>query len=284
MSIFTFLKDEDVFGDNKLSVIEKCGTRAPLTDFAILLGGFVYSNYQDDNKYGWWWTQSPKDGDARAVYEDGYNMWFDVNLRCGGIRPCLTVKYKNDYFKDNHGLYEFEYGEYPQTVASSEISSLLELLFQSNCLNCTGKTYVTDRISFEDCKSSFKPRPHFEYLYKGKKYIRFVNYMNYDVVTLSDGRKVYPSEVLWIMVEPIVWDFDKDDELAISKNILLSGIQFKHDRDYQGDFANTDIKKYIDNYFSNDISISSDIPLITWNYNYINFKDDDKSICKKKSI
>ena len=45
MSNFTFLSEEQIFERDRLSVIEKRGTKAAITDFAILLGGYVTDDY-----------------------------------------------------------------------------------------------------------------------------------------------------------------------------------------------------------------------------------------------
>ena len=42
MSDFTFLTEEQYFGDDKLDILEKRGTKAAITDFSILLGAYVF--------------------------------------------------------------------------------------------------------------------------------------------------------------------------------------------------------------------------------------------------
>ena len=72
MSNFTFLTEEQCFGNDKLDILEKRGTQAAITDFSILLGGWV-SDYHVDNdsslegRTGWYWTKSDDgDNDARV--------------------------------------------------------------------------------------------------------------------------------------------------------------------------------------------------------------------------
>ncbi len=77
MSNLTFLTQEQCFGSEKLDILKKRGTKAAITDFSILLGGYV-SNYHVDNdsslegRTGFYWTRTD-DGDnaARAVYCNG---------------------------------------------------------------------------------------------------------------------------------------------------------------------------------------------------------------------
>ena len=74
MSNFTFLTEDQIFGNNQLDILKRYGTKCAITDFAILLGGYVSSSYYTSegdngkNRTGWWWTKTPIDGDARAVY------------------------------------------------------------------------------------------------------------------------------------------------------------------------------------------------------------------------
>ena len=73
MSNFTFLTEEQCFGNDKLDILEKRGTQAAITDFSVLLGGWV-SDYHVDNdsslegRTGYYWTKSDDgDNDARVV-------------------------------------------------------------------------------------------------------------------------------------------------------------------------------------------------------------------------
>ena len=44
MDNFTFLTEEQVFGDKQLDIYKKYGTKAAITDISILLGSYVSSN------------------------------------------------------------------------------------------------------------------------------------------------------------------------------------------------------------------------------------------------
>ena len=45
MNNFTFLTNEQIFGNNKLDIIKHYGTKCTITDFSILLGGSVSLDY-----------------------------------------------------------------------------------------------------------------------------------------------------------------------------------------------------------------------------------------------
>lgn len=45
MNNLTFLSLDQVIGENQLEIFKKYGTKAIITDFSILLGGYVNNNY-----------------------------------------------------------------------------------------------------------------------------------------------------------------------------------------------------------------------------------------------
>ena len=72
MNNFTFLTDEQIFGNQQLDIIKKYGTKCAITDFSILLGGYVNRDYSTSDNIsgtGYWWTKTPYDGNARVVTE-----------------------------------------------------------------------------------------------------------------------------------------------------------------------------------------------------------------------
>ena len=132
---FTLLTEEQIFGYSQIDILEKYGTRCPITDFAILLGGTVsISHYTSEgnlrkDRTGCWWTKS-YDGnhDAHVVYLNGCRTWNPINERNGGVRPALVYSTiaLNDLNKviEKNGITEVEYGEYPQTVVSANFSKI----------------------------------------------------------------------------------------------------------------------------------------------------------------
>lgn len=263
MNNFTFLTDEQIFGSNQLDIIRKYGTACAITDFSILLGGFVSSYYTSEGKTGkdrtgWWWTKSSDgDNDARAVDYCGDRYCTYVSRRAGGARPALPYSaissISSNEVRGANGCKEVEYGEYPQTIVDEKSSSLLEGFYNSGNLRITGKQYTTDSENSQSVEIYFKARKHIEYAYNGSKYIRFVADMNADGSTLSDGRTVQSGYVYWVKVEPISWLIDEMANIALCKKIIFSGVQFKHIRDYDGDFDRTDIKQFMDTCFAKEI-------------------------------
>ena len=260
----TFLTEEQIFGDNKLEILKKYGTRCAITDFSILLGGFVsLDSYTSEgntrkDRTGWWWTKSSDGGNAaRVVNGDGNGDWYNVCIRNGGARPALPYSsiqsISSNGVRGKSGIKEIEYGEYPQTIVDENYSSELESAYNNRNLRTTGKTYTTDSVRYQDTDTSFRARTHTEYEYNGSKYIRFVGDSNCAGKFLSDGRTIKTGQAYWVRVEPITWLVDERANIALSKKLIFSGVQFKNRRDYKGDFDRTDIKQFMDKYFSKEI-------------------------------
>ena len=70
---------------------------------------------------------------------------------------------------------------------------------------------------------------------------------------MSDGRTIKTGQVYWVLVEPITWLVAVRTNIALSKKIVFSGLQFNCHRDYIGDFDRTEIKWFMDTYFSKEI-------------------------------
>ena len=134
MSDFTFLTEEQIFGSNQIDVIKKRGTKAAISDFSVLLGGWV-SDYHVNNdsslkgRTGYYWTKSDDgDNDARAVTEIGSRRFHHVDLRNGGARPALPFSSISNIPTNGEsgkrardGVLEVEYGYYPQKAVSRDM-------------------------------------------------------------------------------------------------------------------------------------------------------------------
>ena len=140
-------------------------------------------------------------------------------------------------------IIEVEYGWYPQTVLNFEDSLLLEEELKLGNLKTTGKTYTTDSTFYFNRWSGFTSAEYIEYAYEGNKYVRFIANENSEGGALSDGRKIKKGEAYWVKVEPIVWLVDKDADIALSKKLLFSGMQYSNNQKFNDTFKKSDIKK-----------------------------------------
>lgn len=258
---FTYLFEEQVFGDSKLEIFEKYGTYCEISDFARLLGGLVstckYSIEGKNVNTGCWWLGTPFDNKARVVNMKGNNFYDYTYERNVGGRPALPYSLIKDISQNAvrgvSGVLEVEYGEYPQTIVDECFSEHLENFFNWGTLNVSKKRYTTDRIELDGYSIYFRGRGFCEYVYDGNKYIRIIADNKCDGKVLSDGRKIKKGNVYWVKVEPIKWIVDEEENIAVAKQILFSGVQFKRGCNYTGDLEKTDLKRFTNNYFAREI-------------------------------
>lgn len=266
---FTFLTEEQCFDSSrKLEILEKRGTSAPITDFYILLGGTVLDNYNNSNSledrtgFFYWTSSDNKENDAYVVCGNGSRYDGVVDIRTFGARPALSYSsirnISSNAVRGRDGILEVEYGEYPQKVASKRLQDELERAYNYNqsSIKKTGKTYTTDSRKYNALSEKFSAQIIEEYSFDdGKKYVRVKANSFYDgnEFMLSNGEKYKDGDYVWVEVQPIKWLIDEKSDIALSEKLLFAGVQFNHERNYKGDFRTTDIKKFMDRYFSKDI-------------------------------
>ena len=261
---FTLLSDEQTFGSQQIDVIKKMGGKCAISDFAILLGAYVSSDYHVDGdnsmrgRTGWWYLSSSYgDGDVRDVVKDGDRFWTHAGKRSGAVRPALPFSNISDIslngVKGRHGFLEVEYGEYPQYAVDTNLGRILDDSFQAGVLRRTGKTYTTDSRRWNANSERFSPVQHEEFEYNGKRYVRVKSNDTDENFKLSNGVTVHPGMYVWLEVSPIKWIVDDRAKMLVSKTLLASGIRFCNDRQYNGDFKNTEMYQYLNTYFARDM-------------------------------
>ena len=254
------LTDEQI--SYQIDFFEKYGCSAAITDFAILLGGFVSpSDYTKDgsniaNRTGWWWTKTPFNDNMTIVGCGGILGNCYLYSHSGGIRPILpfsAILTDCSLVDNRFDIKEVLFGEYPQYVADLQTAKTLELNYKVDCLNETGKTYTVDCIKNPNFNEDYNFKTLKEYEYKGNKYIRFVADLNCEYDTLSDGRHICVYSPYWIKVEPISWLVDEKNNIALSKRLLISGIPFRSILNDKTDYENSDIYTFLNEYMIKDI-------------------------------
>ena len=261
---FTFLKDSDIFGsseqrlkvfDKLFSAYEKCEP----TDFAILLGGFSL------DKKCYWWVLRDQYNLASAMDRNGVLTKQPSYLRATCSRLAIKRDELNDYitkaYKMDNGITIVDAFEYPQTIVNDHMQKILDKKLAERFLIKTGKTYTVDSRKYDEYKKDFKPQKLTEYQFYDKKYVKvkanlykYNEYLAEIKTKMSNGRIVKDKEEVWVSVEPIKWVMD--EEIAFSLNALFAGIQFNNKEFYNGNFLNTDMKKFLDKYFSKEIVLS----------------------------
>lgn len=274
---FSLLSKNQIYGAKCLDIIKHYSTAAAISDYAILLGGTIIDGYTKDgpyleNRMGWWWMSS-FDFEKVGVYSEiGTSTTFcDPHNRNIGCRPSINYSliFNNCDMKTNiNNGDEILLGEYPQTVVKECESVKLEEMFKSNYLRLTGKKYTYDSVDIADFDKAFEPANYLEYEYNGNKYVRIISDSKSEGKTLSDGRTVFSNYAYWIKVEPIVYLYDKESDILLSKNILFAGIRFAGKlideyKKYITDFNKTEIKYYLDNYFVKEIIPSKNYEIET---------------------
>jgi len=206
-----------------------------VTDFAKICGGGsiwhyderLYNNDEIESAY---WLKGKCWYEGHAISgNEIYDMSIPTEMRHQGIRPIIDFS-NTDYQISNPGIHVRTYGEYPQMLASVTDSLELELLYRDNCLVSTGKTYTIDSNTFDYAESHEKINPVKlpEYYYDGKKYVRIEhNILNFLYqYKLSNNTMTYDSDAYWVEVMPLEWIIFPDLRMALSKNVIMSGIPY----------------------------------------------------------
>lgn len=264
---FSFLTKEQVSRDNGIDIIKKRGASASITDFSMLLGGY----YHRGNNNGSYWLDNGDYMYGNAPFIDcyGLNKVDRAYSRSNGARPVLDYSVIRDACSNierkEDGILEVEYGEYPQQAASIELQNQLNNAFYNNLstLTKTEKTYSVDLMNDTDTTKGFVPNAIDEYVFSnGKKYVRVCGrsypFSSGGVLSTKAGYNV--KDYVWVEVQPIKWLIDENNNIALSDKILFSGIQYQNISSlnrttgwFGFEFKNTDIKKYMDEYFAKDI-------------------------------
>ncbi len=199
-------------------------------------------------------------GNVRAVSHHGDRDGDNPGKRYLGARPALPSSVASSIRLSEakpsqkiSGVDVVEYGEYPQTIATEEVSEKLEKALTTRKLQATGKKYTFDGEEYDAYDTPFSAKEYIEYQHNGKKYIR-VEAKPYDEDSvLSNGHTPEAGEACWIEVKPIEWLRDPSG-ICVARQALFAGVQFDKNESYDGDFAKTDMKQYMDRYFSKEMA------------------------------
>ncbi len=269
----TLMSEGQIWGNDQeaqLEVIKKYGSKAAITDLAILTGAYVCEdttrNIKEDNslsgRVGWQWTRSDdRYGDVLDVSCTGDKNIKFICYRAGVIRPVLQSSNIFSLIVPNrvrgyNETEEVEYGEYPQNAVEKNMQQQLGSEYISGNLCKTGRNYTFDSRKYDDYSNGFLGITYDEYEYAGKKYIRVQANSCYggNEFQLSNEEKYKNGDYVWIEVQPVKWLIDDRTGLLISKKGLLSGIRFlERESKYNGDFDTTEMKMYLDEHMSKDL-------------------------------
>jgi hypothetical protein len=244
--------DQNILG--KVEKLEQYSRRFGVTDFAKLLGVDLYLIPNNGANKNLWTTKK---------MQDGLTIWsnYDVSSpkdKYGYLGEIPIFNYtdlKDEVInlKEENGIKEFVYGEYPQWVVDEELSNELEELCRNGSLIITDKNYTYDSavvLEEKENNSDFyidiKSRKYVEYEHNGQKYVRIKGRKVFEGLTLSDGRTIKNKKTYWIKVEPIIWLSDSKDYIAIPKYTLYSKVTYCFLMDGCDSYGGSDSKKLID--------------------------------------
>ncbi len=233
---YRLLSQEEVFGDGKTDIIRTAGAECTVSDFAVVSGADI-----GDGRTCMWFLSSASDyGDVCAVDRDGSRRMAYPDSR-GGMRPVLECadlsQLGGSTARDISGFEEVEYGEYPQYAADRETAGILEQEFSAGRLIKTGKRYCSQYDEFQ---------------HEGGKYIRAL-YIPEKTQQLSNGKKYSSGDIVWLKVSPLKWLYDAKAGLLVCRTVPAAGLRFSHGKYYDGDFEKTDMYKYLNTTFAEDI-------------------------------
>ena len=236
-----FLTQNQLYDDTALDVIKKRKTKAVITDYAIILGGYV-SNFDDGSnlKYriGSYFTGSYNESSVGIVYDDGKNYYTSLKRRDTGIR--LVMPFKDKIPSNNgivlekpDGVLEVEYGYYPQDTVTIKLEEELNNKFLNNNIRVTGNIHLFD---FD---GNITTTEVYEFNEKRFVFVKANFYRNRNSYKLSNEKIYKNGSYVWIEVKPIKWLIDKSSNLMIMEKILFEGVSFEDANDF--------INKYLKN-------------------------------------
>ena len=179
--VVTFLREEDIWGNDALEVIQAYGTAVGISDVAIALGTMMGSGTKNSAGVASglaWSVSSYEYEDVRTVNSHGDKNCDNPSERRVAGCPALPFSTTSKIRPDNVGAMRLangkavqicEYGAYPQTVAPKSVSQELEAQYQKNALKTTGKNYTFDSAELDAYSTGFTPRNCAEYSFAGKK-------------------------------------------------------------------------------------------------------------------
>ena len=220
MKKLSMFKPEHLTGDYKYDIFDVIGTNAYGTDFCVSFNPHrvskgSYAEGQIPVRYWMDWSDYGVDTDHtlsswsyhscvnqkgnfdKIVYYDHHDVE-EESKNDAGIRIVLPLsEFPLENVTSVNGFETAEYGEYPQTEASSDIATELEKLRVEKKLVRTGKKYTVSMYKNKIEKAE-------EFIYEGKKYI-YCNEKYYEV-------------------KPITWVISREDKIAFSREVLTSNI------------------------------------------------------------
>lgn len=263
----TFLTEDQIFGDKALSVLKDYGTGVGYSDLAVLQSGVMSGsnkNIEGKRTGSVWSASADEDGGVFCVGCYDVKACYNPYSRQVAARPALPPSVTSTINPNEVRVLAREarrieiavWGEYPQTIAPPTVAAELDRLYgnDGSLLHKTGKKYTFDSRRYDEYGKAFKGVPYNEFELKNKRYIRVPARPRDNDSVLADGTKPEEGKYYWVEVKPIEWLKDKSG-WWVAKEALFAGIRFNPEK-YDGKFNKTEMKKYLDTYFANEMQSS----------------------------
>ena len=264
---FDLLTIDQINGKNKLSIFDNTNIQCENTYFSQILGAsssktlITKTLYSEDRNYL-----------VKAIIS-GKECYSDVYSTDTMIRPITKFSNIKDLAKNKvineQGITEIEFGEFPTSEVSKNIYNILEIQYQNGLLHKSNQTFTTF-TSYNRYDFNLEQSPNAVFVYNSEKYIRLIGRYN-------SYNSNYSNSILWIKVCPIKWLVDEKNDIAITKDSIISGIPFNDNRNYNNNFEETLLYRYLNNIFIKEISYGINIDLN-------NIEEDIIKKLKKKEI
>lgn len=215
------------------NLFQQFGISASHTDFSLLTGGdvtFDYLTSKSKKPQADYWIDIKNENNLPMVINSfGKTELAFINQKNIGIR--LVAKYSDfinevlDEYVINDNISEVLLGSYPNEVCSCDMSNLLEKLYRLNNLALTPKKYLINENLIQ--RSGFTPKNLDVYEYLGNYYVRIISNNLHPNLRLSNGMPSNNGNFYWIKVKPLVWYLDKENDIMLTKDVIVSGISYR---------------------------------------------------------
>lgn len=279
----TILTKKQIKGPDRLKVIEKMGNLAELSDTARLRKGDIYN--LGKKEFGEYWLKDlNKDGKPQVKtkietilvnVDSGDVLSSSCNGR-KGVRLALPASFillNSNSTIGADGLERAAFGYYPNSVLSENMQTSLSNLNKNGSLVCLGEGCTFDRRTCRDYDKDFLPEKVNYYGNNGNVYA-IVRENGYHIISI-DKYENEPGRYFFTSVDPVIWVRHPEDDLFITEQILtIARLNKDH---YDGNFEESELKWYLDNYLAQDLVN----PIV---YNYIGNYNKEKEQEPKQTV
>lgn len=277
-------KKEQIFGECRLKPIEKRGTAAFITDYAILNGGHYSiddNTLKNNGSYFLNYYEKIKNHGILNCVDEFGGIERGYITKGVGIRPILNFSdicrsYPNLKIETaSDGVLEVLFGEYLQTAADSDMQNELNNIMLVNQLSVTKekREELKEIMGLEEIiktdysytrntyrYNSFYPETIPVYEYRKRKFAKvvantmFFNNCNFELENLEEYKN---GDAVWVEEQPIKWLVSEKEDVMISEKIIQAGIRFDKDDCLMymciPQYYQTEMKKYTDKYLEKEI-------------------------------